>query len=241
MSGYTDHLVICGYDPASRMLLDTVLRERQDDREIVVFAPGERTADIPTEVTWVSGDPTKESELDKVRLTHARSAIVVGGRSGSQQAADAATILTVFTIRRFMAKQPVTAARMRPLYVVAEILDAENVDHANAAGADEVIETTRLGFSLLAHAVTMHGTAHVLSVLASADGHSMFVGRIPPEIPLPITFAALSKELKQQLGLLLVGLRDTETCEYQFNPPAYTEVTGGGLIYFAQSALLPRL
>jgi voltage-gated potassium channel len=241
MSGYTDHLVICGYDPGSRMLLDTVLRERQDDREIVVFAPGERSADIPSDVTWVGGDPTKESELGKVRLTHARSVIVVGGRIGTYQASDAATILTVFTIRRFLSKQPETAARVKPLYVVAEILDAENVEHACAAGADEVIETTRLGFSLMAHAVAMPGTAHVLSVLASADGHSMFVGRIPDEIVLPTTFSALGKELKQQLGLLLVGLRDPETGQDQFNPPAYTEVTGGGLIYFARTGLLLRL
>ena len=239
MSGYTDHLVICGYDPGSRMLLDTVLRERRDEREIVVFAPGERTPDIPNEVTWVGGNPTKESELVKVRLTHARSVIVVGGRGESPQAADAATILIVFTIRRFMSWQRETATRVRPLYVVAEILDSENVEHARAAGADEVIETTRLGFSLMAHAVTIPGTAKVLSVLASAEGHSMFVGRIPEEIALPTTFAILGHELKQQLGLLLVGLREAETGEDRFNPPDYTEVTGGGLIYFAKSALLP--
>ena len=241
MSGYTDHLVLCGFDPGSRMLLDTVLCERSDDREIVVFAPGERSTDIPTNVTWVRGDPTKESELDKARLTHARAVIIVGSRSESPQIADASTILTLFTVRRYMARQPETAARVRPLYVVAEILDSENVEHAQSAGADEVIETTRLGFSLMAHAVSQHGTAEVLSVLASADGHSMFVGRVPDEIQLPTTFAALGKELKQQLGLLLVGLRDGKTGEDRFNPPDYTEVTGGGLIYFAQSALLPPI
>ncbi len=241
MSGYTDHLVICGYGSGSRMLLDTVLSERLNDREIVVIAPGERHIDIPSEVTWVRGDPTKESELDKVRLPHARSVIVVGERSSSPQIADATTILTLFTIRRFMSRQPETTARVRPLYVVAEVLDSENVEHACAAGADEVIETTRLGFSLMSHAVRMPGTAEVLSVLASAEGHSMFVGRIPEEIKLPITFAALSKELKQQLGLLLVGLRDEQTGEDCFNPPDYTEVTGGGLIYFAPSALLPPI
>lgn len=65
-------------------------------------------------------------------------------------------IVTVLAL--YPALRGLRAVRL-PLYVVAEILDTENVAHAISAGADEVIETTRLGFSLLAHAVAEPGTA----------------------------------------------------------------------------------
>jgi voltage-gated potassium channel len=240
MSGYTDHVVICGYDQGSRMLLDIVLRDRTTpDRELVLFAPGERPQDIPPAFTWVTGDPTKESELDKVRLTHAESVIVVGDRALPPQLADAATILTVFTIRSWMGKQLEAAYRKKPLYVVAEVLEEENVQHARTAGADEVIETTRVGFSMLTHATSMPGTADVMSGLATVGGDSLYVGRMPDGIEMPVRFDRLAHELKESYGLMLVGVREPANCTDRFNPDDSTQLTGGhGLIYFARAPKL---
>lgn len=100
----------------------------------------------------MQGDPTKESELNKVRIDRAAALVVAGARHVSPQQADAITLLTLFTIRSYLKAQRSAKRRFHPVYVVAEILDSENVDHARTAGADEVIETRRLGFSLLAHA-----------------------------------------------------------------------------------------
>ena len=53
------------------------------------------------------------------------------------QVADARAILVVFTLRAYLARhQELIARRRRPLHIVAEILDAENVDHARTAGAE---------------------------------------------------------------------------------------------------------
>jgi hypothetical protein len=76
----------------------------------VFFDDRERPRDLPPDFLWVEGDPTKESELDKVRLTHAAAVIVSGARDISPQAADAATILTVFTIRAYMNRHRKPAA-----------------------------------------------------------------------------------------------------------------------------------
>ena len=124
---------------------------------LILLSIGLFVVEVPHQFTWVSGDPTKESELDKVRLDHASAAIIVGSRDMIPQQADAITILTAFTIRRYLRQKDSHGHRVRPLYIVAEVLDAENVDHARTAGADEVIETNRLGFSLLAHAIVMPG------------------------------------------------------------------------------------
>jgi voltage-gated potassium channel len=239
MSGYIDHLVICGYDPGAHMLLEALRLEFDPGASrIVFFAPGERPADLPPELLWVSGDPTKESELGKVRLTHARAAILVASRAAAPQHADAATILTAFTLRRYLARHQRSEERRQPLYVVAEILEAENVEHARTAGADEVIETTRIGFSLLAHAIAMPGTAALLTRVAASGAHSMYVGAPPEDLALPATFADAARAVKGR-GALLLGLRDPDGRRDRLNPPDDDPIEPGArLIYLAERPVL---
>ena len=241
MSNYIDHLIICGYDPGARMLLDTVLREMDPEKaRPVIFADGERPQSIPNEFTWVKGDPTKESELDKVRMSHAAAAIIVGSRSAVPQQADAVTILTAFTIRAYLAKQRKNERRAKPLYLVAEVLDSENVAHAKAAGADEVIESTRLGFSMLAHAISMHGSATVMSQVLTAGAQSVYVGRLPEGVQANQSFAALRKAIKEKTGALLIGVRGADADSHLLNPAEDFLITAEHLlIYFCDKASLP--
>lgn len=238
MSSYVDHLVICGYDPGARMLLDAVRAEVDPRaRGVVVFAEGPRPAEIPPDFVWVSGDPTKESELAKVRLTHARAAIVVGSRTDSPQHADATTILTVFTIRSYL-RGPKSKDRAQPLRIVVEILDAENVEHALAAGADEVIETTRLGFSLLSHAVVQPGTASILGRVVGAGAHSLFVSPIPPEVETPVRFEDLADRFREEHGALILGLRDPRTGKERLNLDGDETIRGDAqIVYLAESPI----
>ena len=144
---------------------------------------------------------------------------------------------TIFTTRAYMRSHPVKPGRRRPLYVVAEILDAENVEHARSAGADEVIETRRLGFSLLAHALAMPGTAALMGRLGAAGAHSLYVGACPP-IPPGADFARAAQHIKASHGALLLGLRGADGAE-RINPPDDTPVqTGDVLIYLAERAVL---
>ena len=240
MSAYANHVVVCGYDPGSSMLLGCLLEELDTPHtKIVLFAEGERPPGIPPEFIWVSGDPTKESELDKVRISHADSAIVVGSREVLPQQADARSILTIFTIRSHLNRSGVAAQRIRPLHVVAEILDTENVEHALAAGADEVIETTHLGFSLLAHSVAQPGTATILSSVAAARSVNIYVGAIPVDVELPGDFCAVAGAVKHRTGALAIGVREIQTNVDTINPPDDLLVgRQHELIYLAESAIL---
>ncbi len=240
MSDYVNHVVVCGYDESTHLLLDALSREIDlDDTSVVLFDDHERPRDLPPEFHWVEGDPTKESELDKVRLTHAAAAIVTGSRSTSPQFADARTILTVFTIRSFMRRQEGRGERHRPLYVVAEILDAENVDHARTSGADEVIETRRIGYSMIAHAVGFHGTAAVMSRVLVSGSHNVYVGCVPDHAGEVVTFGELLRRAKlASQGGLVIGLR-TPAGKEIINPARSLEVEPGSLlIYLAKEPLL---
>ena len=242
MAGFLDHVVICGYESGSRLLLDNLGNELDPVKtDLVIFAAGERPPEVPNDFAWVTGDPTKEGELDKVHLHKARSVILVGSRSVPPAQADATTILTCFTIRRWLSRHAATKSRRRDLHLVAEILEHENVDHARTAGADEVIETTNLGFSLLSHAVVQHGTADLMSRVVGAGFNSLYVGRIPGGIDAPAPFAHLAERLKTLHGVLLIGFKDADGVD-RINPADDVQVgRGDNLLYLAESEALPRV
>lgn len=238
MGNYVNHLVVCGYEHGMQLLIDTLVAEYDPElRRIVIFADMERPADLPPEMFWVRGDPTKESELDKVRIGRASAVLVAGARLVTPQVADAVTLLTLFTIRSYLRKRGSSLERHRPLYVVAEILDSENVEHARASGADEVIETRRLGFSLLAHAIEHHGTADTLSKLALHVENSLFTGRLPPGTQAQ-TFGQLVQTLDLRArGGLVIGVTSADV--EHVNPPDNLRVGSDfGVLYLARERLL---
>jgi voltage-gated potassium channel len=237
MSGYIDHVVVCGYDESANQLLHALNSEVEgDSTRIVVFALGERPPSLPVSVTWISGDPTKESEVEKARVSHARTVVIVGSRSTTPQRADANTVLTVFTLRRSL-RRGQDVKRSRPLYIVAEILDHENVEHARAAGADEVIESNRLGFSLLAHAVFQPGTGHVMSQVALTNDQNLYVGMLPDEIDAPRAFGVVAEELHARYGILAIGV--LQHGKEVINPPhSHRVMPQERIIYLAGSVTL---
>jgi len=241
MSSYANHIVVCGYDEGTRLLLQSLLAEmRGDEHPVVLFADRDRPRDLPAEFAWIPGDPTKASELAKARVRWARGVIVVGSRQTTPQEADARTILTVFTIRSWLNKWKRKEERDRPLYIVAEVLDTENVEHTRSAGADEVIETDRIGFDLLAHAVLSPGSADILSRVASAGHFSVFSGRYP--YSEATTYRDILRRLHSEHQATLLGIRRKGSEEVlldfdDFDPVGPDDV----LIYLAKEQALKQV
>jgi voltage-gated potassium channel Kch len=241
MSGYANHVVVCGHDESTHILL-TALEKELDltVTRVVLFDDHERPPDLSPDFLWVQGNPTKESELDKVRITHAAAVIISGERGTSPQAADARTILTTFTIRSFLKRRRKQVRRRRvPLYLVAEILDSENVDHALAAGADEVIETRRIGYSMIAHAVGYHGTASTMSKVLVSGEHNVYIGRVPDDVEMPISFGKLMAHLRlADRGGLVIGVQPPAEKQHLNPAKDYAVEPGSQLIYLAEGPLL---
>ena len=240
MSDYVDHIVVCGYEEGSSMLMEVLMDEVDlNKKRLVLIGPGDRPADLPGEALWVQGDPTKESELDKVRMTHASTVIVIGPRSSGPRQADATTILTTFTIRSYLDnRKAITKGRRRSLHVIAEILESENVDHARAAGVDEVIESRRLGFEIIAHSVSFHGVGDATSQMVTSGAQSFYVGELPEEAAELGTFRELADALRAKHGALVVGLIDPKTGFQRLNPGDHEPVDHNHVIYLADQASL---
>lgn len=96
-----------------------------------------------------------------------------------------------------------------------EILDPENLEHARTAGADEVIETTHLGFSLIAHAAVIPGSGTIMSQVASAEAHSLYT--TPNPHADTVLYGRLSRDLRAHNATVL-GLRLPSTGQVILNP-----------------------
>ncbi len=241
MSDYVNHVVVCGYDQSTHLLQEALDQAiNLADTKVVFFEDQERPRDLPPEYYWVQGDPTKESELDKVRLTHAAAVVVSGARDVPPQVADAASILTVFTIRSYLKRnRKVVSGRRHPLYVVVEILDSENVDHAFSAGADEVIETRRIGFAMVAHAVAFHGTATTMSRVLLSGAHSVYIGAIPGHPQEQVSYGDLLVDMQlSKHGGLVIGVRTPKGKDVINPPKSFVLDPGSLLIYLAEAPLL---
>ncbi|MBW2162378.1 MAG: ion transporter [Deltaproteobacteria bacterium] len=224
------------------VLLDVLSSEIDfEEQRIVLFGPYERPRELPPEFMWVQGDPTKESELDKARIAQASTVIVTGSRRVKPQQADATTILTLFTIRSALTKSPAAKNRKKPVRIIAEVLDSENVQHARAAGSDEVVETRRVGYSLLAHTVVYPGVADATSRMVFGGHQNLYVGPLPEGIETPATFDQLSQQVRASTGCLVIGFRDPETGEEQVNPGREELVMPGvDLLYLAPEPVLMK-
>ncbi len=241
MSDYVNHVVLCGFDESTNLLMEALRGElNPSETRIVIFDNHERPAHLAPDFLWVQGDPTKESELDKVRLTHAAAVIVSGERDVAPQVADARTILITFTIRSFLKRHSATIRnRIEQLYVVAEILDSENVGHAISAGANEVIETRKIGYSMIAHAVAHHGTASTMSRVVMGGQQHVFIGKIPNAPKREITFGELLERCRiEESGGLVIGIRTAGGKEIINPKKEYLVKPDSLLIYISDEAFL---
>lgn len=210
MSSIADHVVIAGWNSEVPMMLSEMELEYADEMpQVIVFSPRERPEGLEEHHLWVQGDFRRESEYDKVRFKYARSVVVVadepkGGESHGMR--DASTVLTVFTIRSLERK--FVDQRVRPMHIIAEILDPENHDHALVAGADEVIETTRLGSSLLAHTAGNPGVGNVISNLVLASRNNVYAANLPTDFlqGQSLSFAELQDKGREEYGVLVIGV-----------------------------------
>ena len=218
MSGLVDQIIICGWNRNGPILLEE-LALRYPDRlpRIVVFANQDPPQDFDNRFIFVKGDPTKEAEYDKVRLDVAKTVLIVSERD--DQDADARSVLTIFTIRSYEKKLIQRGiVRKCPLHLCAEVIDPENVSFFHTAGVDEIIQSARVGCSLLAHGAGAPETGQVFyDLLTQPDQH---VSRIPlaRSADAPRRFVDVAGEVKRRDEALAIGLvRDGALL---LNPPA---------------------
>ena len=210
------HIIICNWNYKAQ---DLIREFRSDNKTanapIVILAEEEYKPVDDEDVLFVRGDPTAEEALKKAGLREAETVIVLLDENVEVYSRDAKVILTALTIES-----------MRPdVYICAELLDPENVRHAQRARADEILVTGEMSSKLLARSAIDHGISHVVSELVCGQYGNSFYKISAPRSFLGKPVGELFAYLKDRHNITLISLERDE--QHISNPPSDTRIQEG--------------
>ncbi len=172
-AGYTDHIVVCGWNETARDLIEE-LKGDEFTTKVVILHSSERNP-AGDGVYFVRGDITSTDDLERCGIREASSAIVFPVDRSNE--ADMRSILAVMAIESI-------APNVR---TVVEANNPMHVPHFRRAEADEILVTSRLASRLLARSALYPGLSELVTDIVSG-GHGSELYRVA----LPADYVGLS-------------------------------------------------
>ncbi len=191
-SGYRGHVVVCGWNATAR---DLVAELRGDERhEKIVLVHDSEKSPAGDGVYFVKGDPTDPDDLARAGIADAGS-VVVFPREGTNDA-DMRSLLAVTAIHASDTK-----AR-----IIVEVVNPKHVRHFEAAGADEILVTSRLASRLLARSALYPGlTALVTDIVSGGEGSELYRVTLPDDY-LGLSIDDVSARLRAEHRATLLSI-----------------------------------
>lgn len=151
-----DHVVICGWNSRGSYVVGRLVDELAADyRSLVVLADLEDTPIDDERVFFFRGSPSSETDLKRVNISAAASAILLAdeSRGGSPEDIDSRTVLAALTIR----------ALNPDLKMTAEVINPENINHLNLAKVGEILDSDELLGNLIARSALNYGLIGIVT------------------------------------------------------------------------------
>jgi len=210
-AGYTEHIVVCGWNTTARDLIQE-LKGDEFTTKVVLLHDAERNP-AGDGVYFVRGDITNTDDLDRCGVRDAHAAIVFP--SDRSDEADMRSILAVMAIESI-------APNVR---TVVEANNPMHVDHFRRADADEILVTSRLASRLLARSALYPGLSELVTDIVSGGGGSELYRVALPDGYVGLSIDELSAKLRgDHRATLLAVTRDGSSMT---NPPADFRLAAG--------------
>jgi voltage-gated potassium channel len=203
-AGYTDHIVVCGWNETARDLIEE-LKGDEFTTKVVVLHDAERNP-AGDGVYFVRGDITSTDDLERCGIREASSAIVFPADRSNE--ADMRSILAVMAIESI-------APQVR---TVVEANNPMHVPHFRRADADEILVTSRLASRLLARSALYPGLSELVTdIVSGGEGSELYRVALPDDY-IGLSVDELSSRLRgDHRATLLAVTRDGHSMT---NPPA---------------------
>lgn len=151
-----NHVIICNVDERIRDIVKEITENGMD--VIILSTEDPKLEGLP--YSFVKGSPTEEGDLVKAGLLTSSKIVVLAQKGGGDElAVDAKSIFATMVIRK---KKPDS-------YIITELMDSENYDHAKMAGADEIIVKGSMSSLMIYNSVFAPGVAKLFSKLLTGD------------------------------------------------------------------------
>ncbi|KGN37944.1 hypothetical protein N803_12850 [Knoellia subterranea KCTC 19937] len=194
-AGFTDHIVVCGWNSTARELLEELKGDEFTSRVVVIHDSDSNPAG--SGAYFVKGDVTNDDDLERAGIRDAAAAIVFP-RDASNDA-DMRSILTVLAIES-----------MAPgVRTVVEVNNPKHVEHFERAKADEILVTSRLASRLLARSALYPGLATLVTDLVSGgDGSELYRVALPDDVAGSTTDELSTRLRAEHAATLLAVVRN---------------------------------
>ena len=210
-SGYSDHVVVCGWNATARELVAELQGDEFSGR-VVVLHESERSP-AGADVYFVRGDATSAADLERAGIPDAAAAIICP--SDATNEADMRSILTVLAIET-MAPQVRT---------VVEVNNPKHVEHLRRAHADEILVTSRLASRLLARTALYPGLASLVTdIVSGGEGSELYRVELPDEYA-DLDLEDLSSRLRREHNATLLAV--SRAGRTLVNPPSGFRLSRG--------------
>lgn len=172
-SGYQDHIVVCGWNPTARELVEELSSDDYEKRIVVLDDTAKNPAGSGT--YFIQGDIGRTEDLQRAGIEEAAAAIVFP-RDGSNEA-DMRSLVAVLAIESI-------APQVR---TVVEVNNPAHVEHFRRARADEILVTSRLTSRLLARSALYPGLTEIVTdIVSGGEGSELY------RVTLPDQYAGLA-------------------------------------------------
>jgi voltage-gated potassium channel len=222
-AGYSEHIVICGWNATARDLVDE-LRQDEYKAKIVLISDADRNP-AGSDVYYVRGDASQSEDLERAGIRSAQAAVIFP--PDGSDAADMRSILIVMAIE----------AMAPEVRTVVEVNNPRHEIHLRRAEADEILVTSKLASHLLARSALYPGlSALVTDIVSGGEGAELYRVSLPEEY-CGLTVDALSATLRREHRATLLSInRGGHTFA---NPPAEFELSeGDDAVVLAESLTL---
>jgi voltage-gated potassium channel len=222
-AGYSEHIVICGWNATARDLVDE-LRQDEYKAKIVLISDADRNP-AGSDVYYVRGDASQSEDLERAGIRSAQAAVIFP--PDGSDAADMRSILIVMAIE----------AMTPEVRTVVEVNNPRHEIHLRRAEADEILVTSKLASHLLARSALYPGlSALVTDIVSGGEGAELYRVSLPEEY-CGLTVDALSATLRREHRATLLSInRGGHTFA---NPPAEFELSeGDDAVVLAESLTL---
>ena len=191
------HIAICGWNDNGVRLLRDLVRSTPRPSISIVSHPAPCLDEYSGQILVFDLDPSTQAGLDAVGIDTADVAVILADPNrGRSQDIDARTILTILAIER-----------ARPeIYTIAELINEDNVFHAQNAGVDEVLIAEAYIGGILSQAVCRPGVTEIFSDIFRSGVGSRIVER-PAGDGAGQRFSVLSAALRTADDGVLIGYR----------------------------------
>jgi voltage-gated potassium channel len=200
VSGFRDHVVVCGWNGTARDLIRELKRDNPAIRIALIHDSDRNPAGEG--VYYIKGDSADAGDLRRAGIEEAAAAVVFPLTSADD--ADMRSILVVLTIQSL-------APEVR---VVAEVNDPRHIDHFRRAGADELLVTSHLASRLLARSAVYPGLANIVSDLVSSGGSELYAVK-PPTDTVGLSMDEATYRLRTEHQATLVAVRRDGRISFQ--------------------------